>query len=45
MMVHLTIKEMSYLVVGLFGDLVGPFSYLYRVFQKSRPIFNIKKRA
>ena len=25
MMVVLTIKEMSYLMVDLFGDLVGPF--------------------
>ena len=29
MVVVLTIKEMSYLVLGLFDDLVGLLSYLY----------------
>ena len=29
MVVVLTIKEIKYLVVGLFDDLVGPISYIF----------------
>ena len=39
MAVVLTIKEMSYLVLGLFDDLVGPFVFIFVILSYLAALF------
>ena len=44
MIIILTIKEMSYVVVSLFDDLVGPLSHLYLSnYGDASPAFSISR--